>query len=69
MAVKKLNFGCGRDIREGYVNADIARLDGVDKVFDFNKFPYPISGFLIILNMVKDEGAVIMVKYSDVAVT
>ena len=31
-----LNFGCGRDIREGY--------DNIDKEdFDFNVFPYPIE--------------------------
>jgi len=38
-----MNFGCGRDIREGYVNADISAREGVDKVFDFDVFPYPFS--------------------------
>lgn len=38
---KKLNFGCGKDIREGYINVDITAREGVDKVFDFNIFPYP----------------------------
>ena len=37
----KLNFGCGTDIKEGYVNADIQ--EGADLVFDFNKFPYPFK--------------------------
>ncbi len=37
----KLNFGCGKDIRKGYVNVDIAAREGVDKVFDFDVFPYP----------------------------
>ena len=41
--MKKLNFGCGKDIREGYTNVDITPLEGVDKAFDFNIFPYPFS--------------------------
>lgn len=28
----KLNLGCGEDIRKGYVNIDIQKLDGVNKV-------------------------------------
>ena len=39
--MKKLNFGCGRDIRKQYVNVDITPGEGVDKSFDFNVFPYP----------------------------
>lgn len=39
--MNKLNFGCGKNIKEGYVNADIAPLEGVDKTFDFNFFSYP----------------------------
>ena len=39
----KLNLGCGRDIREGYVNLDKAGLDGVDVVHDLNVFPYPFE--------------------------
>lgn len=34
--MKKLNFGCGFDIKEGWDNID-------KKDFDFNKFPYPIK--------------------------
>lgn len=41
--VKKLNFGSGKDIKKGYINADIFQFEGVDKVFDFNVFPYPFS--------------------------
>ncbi len=41
--MKKLNFGCVKDIKNGYVNVDIARARGVDRVFDFNKFPYPFA--------------------------
>jgi len=39
--MKKLNFGCGRDIKKGYLNVDIFKREGVDKTFDFNEFPYP----------------------------
>ncbi len=37
--MKKLNFGCGEDIREGYDNVDIQ--ESAPIVIDFNKFPYP----------------------------
>ena len=39
----KLNFGCGKDIKKGYINADIVQFEGVDKTFDFNIFSYPFS--------------------------
>jgi predicted SAM-dependent methyltransferase len=38
-----LNFGCGKDIRPEYLNVDIIKMPGVDKVVDFNKFPYPFK--------------------------
>ncbi len=41
--MKKLNLGCGRDIRKGYVNLDRVRLEGVDVVHDLNKVPYPFK--------------------------
>ena len=41
--MKKLNFGCGRDIRKKYTNVDILSGKGIDKSFDFNIFPYPFS--------------------------
>ena len=37
-----LNFGCGRDIRKGWVNADIQKGKKI-KSFDFDKFPYPFK--------------------------
>jgi SAM-dependent methyltransferase len=43
VAIKKLNFGCGNDLREGWDNADIQKSQRVQKSFDFNKFPYPIK--------------------------
>jgi hypothetical protein len=41
--MKKLNLGCGRDIRKGYINLDIGKLPGVDIVHDLSKFPYPFK--------------------------
>ena len=41
--MKKLNLGCGRQIKEGWINVDIQKGKGVDKSFDFNKFPYPFK--------------------------
>lgn len=35
----RLNLGCGRDIREGWVNIDCAALPGVDHVVDFDNKP------------------------------
>lgn len=35
--MKKLNLGCGKDIREGYVNLDACPLPGVDVVADIEK--------------------------------
>lgn len=41
--MSRLNFGCGKNIKKGYVNADITQFEGVDKTFDFNVFPYLFS--------------------------
>lgn len=35
----RLNLGCGRDIREGWVNIDCSPLPGVDHVVDFDGKP------------------------------
>jgi SAM-dependent methyltransferase len=44
MAAKtKLNLGCGRDIRAGYVNLDSADLPGVDVVHDIEQLPLPFD--------------------------
>jgi len=43
---KKLNFGCGKIIKpkeEGWINVDIQKAEGIDKSFDFDKFPYPFK--------------------------
>lgn len=41
--MKKLNLGCGRDIKKNYINLDKVKLDGIDIVHDLNKFPYPFK--------------------------
>ena len=38
---KKLNLGCGTDIKPGWVNHDMVRLDGIDIVHDLNIAPWP----------------------------
>ncbi|MFX0036490.1 MAG: methyltransferase domain-containing protein [Candidatus Hermodarchaeota archaeon] len=39
----KLNVGCGNDIREGWINLDIIKSEGVDVVHDLNKIPLPFE--------------------------
>ena len=41
--MKKLNLGCGKDVREGWVNLDVVRNKGVDVVWDLEAFPYPFK--------------------------
>ncbi len=41
--MRKLNLGCGADIRKGYDNLDCVKNQGVDLICDLNKFPYPIE--------------------------
>ena len=41
--MKKLNIGCGEDIKKGYVNLDFLKQEGVDVVHDVNKFPWPFK--------------------------
>jgi SAM-dependent methyltransferase len=41
--MKKLNVGCGRDIRAGYVNLDIVPFREVDLICDLDAFPYPFA--------------------------
>lgn len=43
MTPKKLNLGCGTDIREGWVNLDSAQIPGVNVVHDIEKLPLPFS--------------------------
>lgn len=39
--IRKLNIGCGKDIKEGYVNLDKSKIKGVDVVHDLDKYPWP----------------------------
>ena len=41
--IKKLNLGCGLDVREGWVNLDSCALPGVDVVHDIEKLPLPFD--------------------------
>ncbi len=40
---KKLNLGCGIDIKPGWINLDSAALAGVDVVHNIEKLPLPFS--------------------------
>ena len=44
MAETKLNLGCYKDIKEGYVNVDKEQFfKGIDKVVNLEKTPYPFE--------------------------
>ncbi len=38
----KLDIGCGQNKAPGFFGIDIAKSDGVDMVYDLEKFPWPI---------------------------
>lgn len=40
---KKLNVGCGYNIRSGWINLDVADLQGVDIVHDIENLPLPFN--------------------------
>lgn len=41
--LSKLNFGCGTERKEGFYNVDIIKDKGIDKSFNFDKFPYRLK--------------------------
>ncbi len=41
--MKKLNLGCGRDIRKGWINLDLVEGKGINLVWDINKYPWPFK--------------------------
>lgn len=47
LKMKKLNFGCGIDIKEEFDNVDFQN-------FDFNKFPYPLKDNIYDYILVRD---------------
>ncbi|MEK6823649.1 MAG: methyltransferase domain-containing protein [Nanoarchaeota archaeon] len=40
---KKLNIGCGKNIKKEFVNLDSVNLPGVDIVHDLNEYPWPFK--------------------------
>jgi len=40
---RRLNMGCGSDVRDGFVNLDVVGLEGVDVVHSLEQFPYPFA--------------------------
>jgi len=40
---RKLNLGCGRDIKTGYINIDKSKTAGVDVAHDLDKYPWPFK--------------------------
>jgi len=41
--MKKLNIGCGTNIKRDFVNLDAVKLPGVNVVHDLNTFPWPFK--------------------------
>jgi len=41
--LRKLNIGCGRNIKKGYINLDKSKIKGVDVVHDLDKYPWPFK--------------------------
>ncbi|WP_216126674.1 methyltransferase domain-containing protein [Polynucleobacter sp. es-GGE-1] len=39
--MNKINLGAGYDLIEGYINHDIAPLDGIEVIHDLNQMPWP----------------------------
>lgn len=38
---RKLNLGCGRDVKKDYINLDTSKIKGVDVVHNLDKYPWP----------------------------
>jgi len=50
----RLNLGAGMLSERGWVNADMVKFSGIDLVFNFNKFPWPIGDNLCEEIKIKD---------------
>lgn len=55
----RLNIGCGKDIRPGYLNIDIR---GAEMTYDLNKLPYPFKD-----NSVKEIIAYHIIEHLDIS--
>ena len=40
---KKLNLGCGGDTKKGFLNVDIVKYPGVNKIMNIDKFPWSLE--------------------------
>jgi SAM-dependent methyltransferase len=50
----KLNLGAGLDVKNGFINHDIIKLDGIDQVHNLNTFPWPWKDSSIDYVLAKD---------------
>ncbi len=50
----KLNLGCGKDIRKGFINLDKRGFRGVDAVHDLDTYPYPFDANTFDVIVVRD---------------
>lgn len=50
----RLNVGCGRDLRDGYVNSDVHPLPGVDVVAELGRHPLPFPDCTFTLVAARD---------------
>jgi predicted SAM-dependent methyltransferase len=41
--MKRLNVGCGLNIKKDWINLDLHKLEGVDVVHDIEKIPWPFE--------------------------
>src|SRR3989344_4475991 len=41
--IKRLNIGCGKDIKKGYVNLDKSPIKGVDVIHNIDSYPWPFK--------------------------
>lgn len=52
--MEKLNLGCGKDIKEDWINLDLTEREGVDVAHDLNKLPLPFENDKFDIILCKD---------------